>query len=100
MYLYPKWIRAWHVLNAVLFVILIITGLNIHYADSETTSAGVKEIATVKRHNIAAFLLIINYIVFVTGNIITKNGRYYRIEGKGIIGNSYITVKILFIGYV
>ena len=27
MYLYPKWIRLWHFLNAVLFTVLIITGL-------------------------------------------------------------------------
>ena len=27
MYLYPKWIRIWHVLNALMFLILIVTGI-------------------------------------------------------------------------
>ena len=93
MYLYPKWIRAWHVLNAVLFVILIITGLNIHYADGESTSVGAESIAAVKRHNIAALLLIINYIVFITGNIITKNGQFYKIAVKGFVGDLFIQLK-------
>ena len=33
MYLYPKWIRVWHVLNAMLFLIIIVTGLSMQYTD-------------------------------------------------------------------
>jgi thiosulfate reductase cytochrome b subunit len=93
MYLYPKWIRVWHVFNAILFIILIITGLKIHYSDKESTSVIAESVISIKWHNFAAVLLIINYTVFIAGNIITKNGKYYRIAGKGFIVESCIQLK-------
>lgn len=83
MYLYPKWLRAWHWLNAVLFIILIVTGLSMQYTDKEAFVVGFAR--SVKWHNIAAVILIINYIIFVVGNMGTKNGRYYKIERKGFL---------------
>jgi thiosulfate reductase cytochrome b subunit len=79
MYLYPKWIRFWHILNAVIFLILIVTGVSMQYTDKENPAYVVGFAKAVKWHNFAAVLLIINYIFFVTGNLLTKNGRYYRI---------------------
>ncbi len=87
MYLYPKWIRLWHLFNAVLFIILIITGLSMQYTGKDNPAYVVGFAKAVKWHNAAAILLTINYIVFVTGNMITKNGRYYRSERKNYINN-------------
>lgn len=87
MYLYPKWIRAWHFLNAVLFLILIVTGLSMQYTDKENASFVVGFAKAVKWHNFAAIVLIINYIVFVTGNLFTKNGAYYKIERKNFLSD-------------
>jgi len=39
----------------------------------------------VKWHNIAAILLTLNYIIFVTGNLLTGNGKYYKIEKKNFL---------------
>ena len=82
MYLYPIWVRLWHVMNAVLFIILIVTGLSMQYTDKQDYILVVSFARAVKWHNIAAILLIINYIIFVTGNIVSENGRYYRISKK------------------
>ncbi|MCX6255420.1 MAG: cytochrome b/b6 domain-containing protein [Bacteroidia bacterium] len=82
MYLYPKWIRVWHAINAVMFLILIVTGLSMQYTDKENASYVVGFAKAVKWHNFAAIVLIINYILFVTGNLLTNNGSYYRIEKK------------------
>jgi thiosulfate reductase cytochrome b subunit len=82
MYLYPKWIRLWHVLNAIIFLILIVTGLSMQYTDKENPAYFVGFAIAVKWHNFAAILLTVNYILFVTGNLLTKNGRYYRIGRK------------------
>lgn len=49
------------------------------YTDKENPAYVVGFAKAVKWHNFAAVLLIINYIFFVTGNLLTKNGRYYRI---------------------
>ena len=85
MYLYPKWIRAWHVINAVLFLILIVTGLSMQYTDKENASYVVGFAIAVKWHNFAAIILTINYIIFVTGNLFTKNVRYYKISKKNFL---------------
>jgi thiosulfate reductase cytochrome b subunit len=85
MYLYPKWIRAWHVINAVLFLILIVTGLSMQYTDKENASYVVGFAIAVKWHNFAAIILTINYIIFVTGNLCTKNGRYYKIGKENFL---------------
>ena len=87
MYLYPKWIRVWHVINAGLFIILIITGISMHFTDKENTCLVAGMAKDVRWHNFAAGMLILNYIFFVTGNLLTNNGRYYRIDRKDFISN-------------
>jgi thiosulfate reductase cytochrome b subunit len=93
MYLYPKWIRIWHVINATMFVILIITGLSMQYTDTANASYVVGFAKAVKWHNFAAFILVFNYIFFVTGNILTNNGKYYRIAKKNFLSNLMMQFK-------
>jgi len=80
MYLYPKWLRIWHLINALLFLILIVTGLSMQYTDLDNSMYVVGFAKAVKWHNYAAFILTANYVVFVLGNSFTKNGMYYRIR--------------------
>jgi thiosulfate reductase cytochrome b subunit len=87
MYLYPKWIRLWHVINALLFIILIVTGLSMQYTDKEKLQYVVGFAIAVKWHNFAALLLTINYIVFVTGNLFTSNSKHYRIKKEHFISD-------------
>lgn len=93
MYLYPKWIRAWHVLNAVLFLILIVTGLSMQYTDKQQYTLVVGFAKAVRVHNFAAVFLTINYIVFVAGNTFTKNGNYYKVERKGLVSELITQMK-------
>lgn len=82
MYLYPIWVRLWHVFNAILIIILIITGLSMQYTDKQDYILVVGFARAVKWHNIAAMMLTANYIFFVAANVITGNGKYYRISKK------------------
>lgn len=93
MYLYPKWIRIWHVLNALLFLILIVTGISMQYTDKQNAAYIVGFSIAVKWHNFAAIVLVINYIIFVTGNLFTKNGRYYKISRQNFISDLMIQLK-------
>ncbi len=85
MYLYPKWIRIWHLVNAVMFLILIVTGLSMQYTGKENASYVVGFAIAVKWHNFAALILTANYIIFVTGNLVTKNGRYYKTKKENFL---------------
>jgi thiosulfate reductase cytochrome b subunit len=66
--------------NALLCLILIITGLSIQFSNPGTV---VKFNAAVSIHNIAGILLTINYAIFFFGNLFTPNGAYYVIPVKG-----------------
>ncbi|NMC41323.1 MAG: hypothetical protein GYA43_09155 [Bacteroidales bacterium] len=85
MYLFPKWVRLWHVINAILIIVLIITGISMQYTDKENTAFLMEFSKAVKWHNISASFLVANYVFFILGNAITGNGRYYKIPLMNLI---------------
>jgi thiosulfate reductase cytochrome b subunit len=82
LYLYPAWIRVWHMTNALLCLILIITGLSIQFSNPNTM---VQFKAAVSVHNIAGIILTISYVAFFIGNLFTSNGLHYVIPVKGFV---------------
>jgi thiosulfate reductase cytochrome b subunit len=60
--------------NALLCLILIITGLSIQFSSQATL---VKFKAAVSVHNIAGIILTISYVAFFLGNLFTVNGAHY-----------------------
>lgn len=93
MYLYPVWVRIWHVLNALLVIILIITGISMQYTDKEEYVLVVGFARAVKWHNIAAILLTVNYGLFVLGNLIGGNGKYYKIKRENFYSELWKQLK-------
>jgi len=79
---YPVWLRCWHWCNALLFVILLITGLRMHYFKPGPVPAGFR--ADVLIHNTAGTLLTLFYCLFLYGNLRLGNGRYYRVVAEDI----------------
>jgi len=76
--LYPEWLRSWHWINAILFVLLIWTGVELHFARPGTAGLGFQTSRVL--HNVSGILLTFNYLVFLLGNLLTKNGRYYLLN--------------------
>lgn len=87
MYLYPVWVRLWHTANAILFIILIVTGVSMQYTGKSDYALVVGFAKAVKWHNIAAMLLTLNYIFFIVSNILTGNGRFYKITKKNFLSD-------------
>lgn len=81
VYLYPIWIRLWHLFNGLLYIVLILTGLSMQYSNPEFPV--LRFDLAVSIHNICGILLTLNYLVIIAGNIFTSNGRYYRIKFNG-----------------
>ena len=77
VYLYPVWIRLWHAINAISFLLLLATGISLHYATPDSKFI-INFEASVSIHNVCAIILTFNYGLFVLGNLISKNGKYYR----------------------
>ncbi len=81
VYLYPIWIRLWHITNALLCLVLIVSGISMHYAGTESPS--IRFDIAVSMHNISGVILTASYIFFILGNLFTGNGRNYLIQFTG-----------------
>lgn len=82
LYLYPVWVRIWHMINALLYLLLILTGLSLQYSSTEFSLIPFNYAVTI--HNIAGIVLLANYILFLAGNRFTSNGMYYQFHIKGM----------------
>lgn len=81
IYLYPFWIRIWHSVNALMCILLIVTGVSMQYSSIENPL--IRFDLAVAWHNIAGIILTVNYLIFIFGNLFYVNGTYYKINGKG-----------------
>ncbi len=73
IYLYPVWIRLWHTLNAILIILLVITGISMQFTNP--ANPFIRFDIAVKMHNISGIILTLNYLVFLVGSFTTPNGR-------------------------
>lgn len=85
LYLYPVWVRFWHWANAILCLLLILTGLSMQYSDPEYPI--IRFDWAVSIHDISGIILIISYIIFIIGNIFTPNGSQYLFRIRGYFQN-------------
>jgi thiosulfate reductase cytochrome b subunit len=83
IYFYPVWIRMWHWLNALMFLLLIGTGLSMQYSSPDYPL--IRFDMAVSVHNIAGIIVTLGYFVFVIGNMVTSNGKFYKVKLSVII---------------
>lgn len=83
LYLYPLWLRIWHAVNAVCILLLIYSGLSLHYSARSILLLDFQNAVPV--HNVAGVVLSFNYLVFLLGNILTDNGKFYRVKINGLV---------------
>ena len=81
IYLYPRWIRIWHALNAVFCLFLIFTGISMQFSNPKVPL--IRFDVAVSIHNIVGILLILNYIFFFVTNVFSWNGKHYKIVFRG-----------------
>ena len=82
IYLYPLWLRIWHWINALIIVLLIITGISMQYSNPEYPF--MRFDLAVSIHNISGILLTAGYVFFLIFNLSGPNGKYYRLQIKGL----------------
>jgi thiosulfate reductase cytochrome b subunit len=76
IYLYPIWVRLWHIVNAITFLLLVATGISLHFTDP--SNVFIPFATSVAIHNVCAIILTFAYGVYIIGNMISGNGKYYR----------------------
>ncbi|HKI87793.1 MAG TPA: cytochrome b/b6 domain-containing protein [Draconibacterium sp.] len=82
LYFYPLWLRIWHGINALGIIMLIITGLSMN---AGVESSFIKFNVAVNMHNISGIVVTLNYLLFLIGNIITDNSKFYIVKPKGFL---------------
>ena len=81
--LYPLWLRAWHGLHALCFLVLGATGLSLHY-NGEWFAVLRFDIA-IRLHDSSGIALIALYVLFVVANA-KSNMRHYSLP-RPIVGS-------------
>lgn len=74
IYLHPLPVRVWHWINAVSFIVLIITGLQIRYRELMSL---MKFRDAVDIHNFFGFVLIFNFFIWLVYYIVTGKIKIY-----------------------
>jgi len=83
VYFYPMWLRIWHGINALGIIVLIITGLSMQSGiDSGFIMSFDK---AVDAHNISGIIVTLNYFLFLIGNLVTSNGKFYIVKPSAFI---------------
>ena len=85
LYLYPIWLRLWHALNALFFLILLVTGLSMQYSD--VSFPLIRFDWAVTAHNLAGIGITLSYLFFLAGNLFTTNGKHYSIRVQGLFSD-------------
>jgi len=96
LYLYPIWVRLWHMMNAILFLVLITTGLSLQYSSIEYPLIPFNYAVSI--HNISGIILCVMFAIFIVGNRFTSNGNYYQFKLKGLIKRVMKQFKFYTIG--
>jgi thiosulfate reductase cytochrome b subunit len=91
IYLYPVWIRLWHLFNAILCLTLIITGISMQFSNPKFPM--IRFDLAVSIHNIVGIILSVNYLFFFLGNIATHNGKYYKLIFPGLTSHVMIQFR-------
>ena len=94
VYLYSKAVRLWHWSNALLFLLLLASGLLNHF--TAVSAPVMKSLLTV--HEVCGFLLLACWIGFVLINLIGGNGYHYIIQRQGWIGRAQRQTRFYLFG--
>ncbi len=90
-YMLPLWIRAWHWTNALLIIMLAVTGISLHFADPKLPLVEFSLAARI--HDIAGLALVAAYTFFVIANIVSGNWWQYVPKPPGILHRCWVQAK-------
>ena len=96
VYLYPLWLRIWHWTNATLYLILIITGISMHYSSVQDSFIPFRTARLI--HNVSGIFLVFMYLDFLINNLFSWNGKSYVIKVKGLLNRIYLQTRYYLFG--
>ena len=95
-YIFPLWIRFWHWLNALLFILLLYTGISLHFSATGSLLLPYKISAVI--HNVSGILLVLLYLFYFVWNLKTKNFKHYIVNLKGVFKKFSVHLQYYMLG--
>jgi thiosulfate reductase cytochrome b subunit len=83
IYLFPLWLRLWHWANALLILVLGVTGISLHFAGPDMYLVDFS--LAVRIHNVAGLALAALYGFFVIANAVSGNWWQYVPKSPGVL---------------
>lgn len=97
LYLYPLWLRIWHWINAVLYLILIFTGISLQFSNPDQPLLMRFDLA-ILWHNVPSVILCVSYLFFIIGSFLSGNIKFYYFKFKRLPGNVLSQMKFYAFG--
>lgn len=94
--MYPIWLRLWHWLNALLFLVLIVSGVSMQYSDSNSLLMPFEY--AIVAHNVCGITLSGVFLFYLIFNIKTKNYKQYIPHLKGMIPKMKLQLRYYLFG--
>lgn len=96
-YIMPVWLRLWHWVNALLMILLIVSGASLHFTDSVVPLIRFDIARTV--HNVSGIAITVLYVAFLIWNSASGNLRQYLPSLKDLVSglneqNAYVALGI------
>ena len=85
VYIMPVWLRLWHWINAILMILLIVSGASLHFTDASVPMIRFDIARTI--HNVSGVAISVLYVLFVVWNLVSRNWRQYIPELRGFAAN-------------
>jgi len=82
IYFYPLWLRIWHGINALGIIILIVTGITMN---SGMEDSWISFNLNIQLHNYSGAIVTLNYLLFIAGNLVTSNSKFYIVKPKNFL---------------
>lgn len=79
---YALWIRLWHTMNAAMFILAIVSGLNLQYASAGSPWGSFR--LHILIHELSGKMLVISYVFFLVLNAKSGNVKHYAPQYKGL----------------
>lgn len=97
-YVMSLWVRAWHWTNAALMLLLILSGISLHFAAPDSFFLIRFDLARTL-HNVCGLALATLYAVYVLWNFVSGNWRHYVPRAEGFftelaLENAYVAKGI------
>jgi thiosulfate reductase cytochrome b subunit len=88
--------RIWHLVHVIGILVLILSGLNIHFTREFNVLGSVEH--AVRIHNVTGVLVSFDWGVFLLYNLFTRRIRYYLPTGDDMIGGIIRQARFYLIG--